>query len=451
MNAPHKRPQPRGFQAFAIILIGQLFSLIGTGMTRFALTLFAWEKTEQATSIALLWVFAFFPMIMMSPLSGALVDRWNRKLTMMLSDLGAGAMTILLFLLSLSGQLEMWHLYLLAFITGIFESFQFPAYSSAISTMVNKDQYARASALQGVAESSSGILAPIFAASLYGIIGLNGILIIDILTFSFAIGALVWVHIPQPPPSQEDTAHTSLWEDSLFGFRYIWQRPSLFGLQMIFFFGNLLFGAASLQAPMILARTNSNEAVLGLVNAVAGVGGVIGGIIISWVGVPQRKILGVVWGWILPSAFGLILVGMGQHPIVWVIGGFGMALAFPLVNASNQAIWMSKIPPALQGRVFSIRRLIAQIAGPIATFLSGVLADNVFEPNMSAGGAWASTFAPFVGTGKGAGMGLIMVIAGSLVIVTTLMIYARPFVRHVESIIPDYEPSLAGEASNQQI
>lgn len=431
---------PSGMRAFLIVMFGQFFSLTGTGMTRFALTLFVWSKTEQATALALVAFFATLPVILFSPVAGALVDRWNRKLTMMLSDLGAGAMTIFILLLSLSGTLEIWHLYIAAAITGFFETFQFPAYSSAISMMVKKEDYGRTSAMQGLVEAASFIISPIFAAALYGVIGLNGILLIDIATFTLAVGTLIFVFIPQPPPSTQDTPKNSLWQDSLFGFGYIWSRRPLFYLQMVFFFGNLFFSMSfTLIAPMILARTGNDEAVLAGVNAVFGVGGVLGGLFLSWWGGPKRKIHGVMGVWFLSALFGMIGMGLSQTPLLWAVMGFLVTFFMPIVNASNQAIWMSKVPPALQGRVFSIRRLIAQVTGPIALFIVGPLADNVFEPAMMAGGALAPTFGAWVGTGLGAGMALMMVMSGVLLVVITGAMFMLPMVRNVESIIPDHD------------
>src|SRR5688572_28657632 len=169
-------PRPKGMQAFYTLWAGQFLSMLGTGMSRFALTLWAWQLTGSATALALVAFFSFAPSVILSPIAGALVDRWAKNLTLMLSDLAAGAGTMILFFLSLNGGLEIWHVYIVAFFTGAFESFQFPAYSSAISTMVDKDQYTRTNGLMSLAGSASEIIAPLGAAALFGLIHLNGIL-----------------------------------------------------------------------------------------------------------------------------------------------------------------------------------------------------------------------------------------------------------------------------------
>jgi MFS family permease len=185
--------RPSGMRAFYVIWFGQVVSLLGTGMTRFALTLWAWDLTGEATALALVALFSFAPGVILSPIAGALVDRWNRKLVMMLSDLAAGLATIFMFALSLNGSLEIWHVYVAAAFASAFESFQFPAYSSAITMMVDKTQYARTSAMLGLADAASGILAPIFGVALFTAIELKGVLLFDKISFTCALWTLLFV------------------------------------------------------------------------------------------------------------------------------------------------------------------------------------------------------------------------------------------------------------------
>ena len=440
--------RPSGMNAFYTIWVGQFFSLLGTGMTRFALTLWAWELTGSATALALVAFFSFLPGVIFSPIAGALVDRWDRKLVMMLSDLAAGIGTILLLLLSLSGMLALWHIYVIAFVAGAFESFQFPAYSAAITTMVDKDQYARTSAMLGLANSASGIFAPMAAAALYGLFRLDGILAIDIATFLIAYGTLLIVKIPAAKRSEEGTAsRSSFWQELSYGFRFIWERKSLFWLQTSFFFANLLFGATIvLVNPLILARTDNNEAILGIVSAFLGAGGVVGGILMStFGGFKERRVRGVLWGFAASGLLGLVTLGIGQNPIVWIIGAFMMFAFISPINASNQAIWQTKVPPDVQGKVFAARRVIAQIGNPISMVLGGLLADYLFEPAMQVDGVLAPIFGGLVGTGDGAGMGLMFVLIGISVGIIGLVSYGTPIIRDVETIIPDFDPALISQ------
>jgi len=448
--------RPAGMRTFVFIWIGQVVSLLGTGMTRFAVTLWAWQLTGQATALALVGFFAFAPQIIFSPLAGALVDRWDRKLVMMLSDLMAGLATIVIFILSVTGQLALWHLYLATAFASSFEAFQFPAYSAAITTMVDKKHYARTSAMLGLAQSASNIFAPIFAAALFAFIGLSGILVIDIVTFIFALMSLVFVHIP--PAKRSSTGAKSrgnLWSESIYGFRYIMAQRSLFGLQMVFFFGNLFFALTLvLVNPMILARTANNEAILAAVSSALGIGGFLGGLVMSTWGGFKRKVNGVLSGFILASTMGVMVLGLGQMIVIWVLGAFFNTFFTPLINASNQAIWQSKVPPDVQGKVFAARRMIAQITMPISLLAAGPLADFIFEPGMQADGALANLLGGLVGTGDGAGMGLMFVIFGGLTAVVGIVGYLLPFIRNVEAIVPDFDEDneadviLAGQSSD---
>ncbi|GAB4476678.1 MAG: MFS transporter [Anaerolineae bacterium] len=436
-------------RAFLIIWIGQFVSLLGTTMTRFALTIWAWQITGEATALALVGFFAFAPEVLISPLAGALVDRMNRRLVMMLSDLAAGLATIAILLLYLTGRLEIWHLYLAGAFAGVFQSFQFPAYSAAISLMVPREQYVRANGLIGLAGSASQIAAPALAALLLGVTDLSTLLLIDIATFLVAIGCLLVVLVPQPAETEAGRAgRGSLWQESLYGFRYILQRPSLLGLQLVFFSINLTATLSmTLMAPMILARSGDSELALGAVQSALGIGGVAGGLLISAWGGPKRRVHGVLLGMAASSLLGEMALGLGRGVVLWSVGAFFATFFIPLINGANQAIWQAKVPPDVQGRVFAIRRLIAQITAPLAMLIAGPLADRVFEPAMLPGGALAVLFGGLVGMGRGAGMGLLFLLTGVLGILIGLAGYLFPAVRDAEDILPDHEGEIMQPAA----
>jgi hypothetical protein len=300
----------------------------------------------------------------------------------------------------------------------------------------------------GMADAASGILTPALAGLLLVLIGINGVMLIDIATFVFAIGALLFVHIPQPKPSAaEDDKPSSLWSDSLFGFRYIFQRPSLLGLQLVFLGVNLASPLAFTLLPaFVLMRTDNNSVALGAVQATLSVGGLAGGLLMSTWGGPKQRIHGVLTGMLVSGLLGITVIGLGRTLPMWVVGAFVTFVAMQVVNASNQAIWQSKIPPQLQGRVFSIRRMIAQISAPLAVLLAGPLADRVFEPAMMPGGILAGIFGGLVGTGPGAGMALIFVFMGIFTSTVGLIGYLVSAVRRVEELIPDHTPDSVEQA-----
>lgn len=446
MTELQKHKAPTGMRAFTVVWIGQVLSLLGSNMTGFALTIWAYQITGEATALALVGFFSFAPGILMSPIAGALVDRWNRKLVMMISDVAAGISTIVVLLLYLTDSLQIWHLFVTGAFAATFQAFQWPAYSAAISTMLPKSQYARASGMMSLAESIAQIAAPAIAGVLLVALGIGGVLIIDVLTFIFAVSAVAFVHIPQPEQSQDGAANKgSLLKESLFGFRYIWRRKSLLGLQLTFFFINLTGTlGAILLAPMILARTNNDELIYGTVQSIAGVGGLIGGLLLSTWGGPKRRVHGVLLGMFASSLLGQVLMGVGQTVPIWLIAAFFLAFFIPVLNGSNQAIWQAKVPPDIQGRVFSVRRLIAQVTAPVAMLIAGPLADVVFEPAMLPDGVLAPIFGGLVGTGPGAGMALIFVITGIGGMIVGLGGYLFPVIRNAEDILPDHDaPFLA--------
>ena len=427
-----------GMKAFTIIWAGQFVSLLGTQMSQFALTIWTWDKTGTATAIALSNLFFMAPQMLMSPLAGALVDRWDRRLVMMLSDLGAGLATVAICLLMSAGTLEVWHLYAAFAFAGAFQAFQFPAYSAAVSTMISKEQYTRASGMLSLAQSASGIFGPVAAGVLLNIIRIKGILLFDILSFVVAISALLVVYIPQP--DMTETAKRSILADSVFGFKYILARKSLLGLQLVFF--SINFTAVlcySLMAPMILSRTGNDTLILGSVQSAFGVGGVVGGLLLSVWGGPRRKVYGVLGGMFLSSLLGVTLMGLGHSAPVWIAAAFFNMLFLPLINGSNQAIWQAKVPPEMQGRVFATRALIAQFSAPVATGIAGPLADHILLPGMMEGGGLTPFFGWLVGVGSGTGISLLFVIMGLFGMAIGLGGYLTPDVRNVENIIPDHD------------
>lgn len=433
-------------RGFLLIWFGQLVSMLGTGMTNFALSFYLFEKTGQATALTIA-IFCFVtPSILLSPVAGALVDRSNRKLVVILTDLAAGIVTIAWLLIVLTtGDLELWQVYLGNAITGAFNAFQFPAFSAAVTLMIPKEQFGRASGMLDFAGSASNILAPAFAGALLGPIGLGGIMAIDVATFVIAILAVIVVYMPQPAaePLPSDGQRPSLWQDSLYGFRYILQRPSLLGLQFAFTAINFIsaFGGV-IAIPMILARTANSAGTLATVESIAAAGGVVGGLVMSIWGGPKRRVRGVLWGMSAESLLGPIVLGASQGIVGWAFGSFMSQAFIPVINGSNQAIWQSKVPPAVQGRVFATRRMIAQFSFPIAVLFAGPLADRVFEPAMQ-GGAAAAIFGPLVGTGPGAGMGLMIALSGVFGAAVGIVGYLIPAVRNVETILPDFDAAPA--------
>lgn len=365
---------------------------------------------------------------------------------MMISDVASGISTIIVFLLLSAGRLEIWHLYVTGAFTGIFQSFQWPAYSASTSLIVEKKDYARASGMLSLADSVSNIVAPASAGVLVALIGVTGILTIDIVTFLAAIGILLVVVVPQPPKTVEKR---SMLSDTFYGFRFIAEKKGLLGLQLNFFATNLLMGVGfTLLTPMLMLRTGNDTVITGTVQSAFGIGGVIGGIALSAWGGPKRRVDGVFLGMAASALLGMTMMGVAQTPLLLMVGAFLTMLFIPTSNGSNQAIWQAKVPPEFQGRVFATRALTATMSTPIGMAIAGPLADKVMTPAMEPGGALSGVFGWLVGTGPGAGIGLLFVLLGILGAAITLSGYAFKSVRDVEKDIPDHDAEKKENASS---
>lgn len=449
MTLPHLRAlrRPEGMSAFSLLWLGQLVSLLGSGMTRFALTIWAYQQTGSATVLALVAFVSFGPGVLLSPVAGAIVDRWDRRRVLVLTDLAAGLATAVLLALHLTGRLEVWHLLALGAFAGAFEAFQFPAFSAAVTVLVPRKHYARASGMQSMAGAASAIAAPVLAGLALTAFGLSAVMLVDLLTFLFAVGSLLLIRIPAPPRSDEgEAARASLWQESLFGFRYIAARRGLLGLLLVFLPVNLFATMGMvLLAPMVLARSGGSELALGTVQSAAGAGALVGGLVLAAWGGPRRRIHGVLAGMTAGSLAGPVLMGFGGSQAAWLLGAFGMTFFLPIINGSSQAIWQAKVEPDVQGRVFAARRLIAQVSAPLAMLVAGPLADRLFEPLLLSGtGPIAARLVTLFGQQPGSGMAAILALTGLVTAAIGLAGYLFPNVREVETRLPDHELAREG-------
>jgi MFS transporter, DHA3 family, macrolide efflux protein len=439
-SSPTKPRQPRGMFGFILVWIGQIISILGSSMTGFGLTIWMYQQTKSATAMAMMQVAFITPFLILSPIAGVMVDRYNRKLMMMVSDLCAAISTVSVLILFATGHMHFWYLYIANILAGIGNTFQWPAYSAAISTMVPKEQYGRANGLMSLLDAGPGVLAPLLAGALLPFIKITGIMVIDIVTFVIAIGALLIVVVPQPEKTEEGRqGQGSLLKESAYGFKYIFTRPSLLGLQLIFLFGNLFSGISwAIFAPMVLARTNSNSLIFGSVQTAGAIGGILGGVLMSAWGGFKRRVHGVLFGHIL-AGMASAMLGVAVGLPLWIPFMVLTSALIPLINTSNQAIWQSKVAPDVQGRVFSARRLIAWITNPISPIIGGTLADFVLEPAMKTQTGLARLFGPLLGTGPGAGMGLLFFFCSLLVILVGVTGYFIKPIRNAESLLPDHD------------
>lgn len=420
--------RPSGFKGFSIMSIGQIISITGSAMTQFGLGIWIWEKTGNATPFSIIATAFFIPNLIFSPIAGALIDRWPRKRSLILPDLAAGLVTITLLILLISNKLSLSFIYIASFIEGTFNAFQWPAYSVTISIMLKKEEYAKANGLFSMTDSAPTVLAPIVAGALMPFIGLKGIMITDIVTFLFAIGAVLWVYIPKN--IIEGNAKLSIFKDSLFGFGYIFARKALLLLLFVFLFTNFFSGFYStLFTPLILAKTNNSSVSLGIVQSSFGIGGILGGLLMTVWGGTKKKIKTLLLG-IMISGIGSIVLGLSKNLIMLVVSVLLIAISNVAANASSQAIWQSKVSPSLQGRVFSARRVIAQLVGVIPMLASGPLVDHVLGTFVDHKIVLNALF----GIEKGGAIAMLASISGILTVITIMIGFSIPSLMHVEDI-----------------
>jgi len=439
LQTPTKRPA--GMFGFTIVWAGQIVSVLASNMSGFALTIWAFQKTGSATVLGLMQLSFVLPFLLISPIAGVMVDRYNRRLMMMVSDLGAVLATSTILILNATGALQIWHMYCTSIIYGLSACFQWPAYMAAISTMVPKEQYGRANGMMSLIDSGPGVFSPILAGALLPLIGLTGILVADVVTFFLAIGALLVVHVPQPEKTEEGQAGKgSLLKEAVYGFKYIFARRSLISLLGVILCLNLVQGfSGALFAPMILLKTNNNSVTLGAVESAFAIGGVVGGLVVSAWGGFKKRLRGMLLGWAMYAVFGLILFGVGRSLYVWIPIAVMASISFPLTQSASNGIWQAKVAPDIQGRVFSARRMIAWLVDPIMPVLAGLTADYVTEPAMQAQSGLSQTFGWLVGTGPGSGMSIQFLISGVAYLGIILVAWFLPAVRNVETLLPDHD------------
>ena len=444
---------PQGFSAFVTVWFGQVVSAVGSGLSGFALGVWAFQTSGgSVTRFALITFFITLPGIVLSPIAGALVDRWDRRWAMIVSDTGAGLCTLAFALLLWVDRLEIWHIYVLGAVSAALTSLQWPAFSAATTLLVPKRHLGRASGMVQSGMALAQILAPAAAGALVATIGPAKVLLIDFATFLVALLTLLVVRFPRARATPEGSAQKgSLLREAWWGWQFIQERRGLLGILLLFASTNICMAMLQvLITPMVLGFTTAE--VLGVVLSVAGAGMLVGSILMSVWGGPQRK----VYGLYIPLAVqGLILLLGGLRPSAVLIGSAAFVFLFvsPIILASSQAIWQVKVPPDLQGRVFSVRRMIAMSTLPLASLLAGPLADRVFEPMMAPGGILAGSVGRVLGVGEGRGIGLLFMVLGVLVLLTVAVAWRSPRLRNVETELPDMvddEPAPAAAPAEEE-
>lgn len=432
--------RPTRFAAFSVLWCGQFLSVIGTRMTNFALGVYVWDKTGNATDFTLTLFFAFAATVIFSPIAGAFIDRWNRRLTMVLADVGSAVATAALLIVFLTGPASMWQLYLINFITGAFVAFQVPVFQATITLLTEREHYSRANAMMFAVRSTPELFAPALAALLLAAVDIKTVLLVDTLSYVFAIGAVLLVKLP-PTPRKPGTVPAKLWQDCLFGFRYILRNRSLRNLELFLVVINVLASIGFLLLrPLVLARTGNSAGSLALVLSTGAIGGVGGAVLLATLKSPRDKMLRVLWATVAFSVIGRVLYGVSDMLLFLGVALIVVHLCIPIIDGYTNTVWQEKVEPEVQGRVFAARQFAEELTVPIATLVAGPLVDQVLTPWMRPGGAGARLVGGLVGTGQAGAIGLMYVAIGVVGTVIALAGFLMPSIRRVEVLLPDRVP-----------
>ncbi|MFB2922782.1 MULTISPECIES: MFS transporter [Aerosakkonema] len=426
----------REMRVFLLVWFGQLVSLIGSGLTSFALGVWVYQRTGSVTQFSLILLFAMLPTILISPVAGAIVDRWNRRWCIILSDSGAGITTVAIALLLALGKLEIWHIYFAVSLSSVCKAFQLPAYTASTSLLVPKKDLPRATGMVQSAQACAQLISPLLAGVLLGIVQLTGVILIDFATFLFALITLLLVRFPDAKtaaPAKEEKI--SLWRETIEGWTYIIVRPGLLALLIIFAINNFVFGLIEvLFTPLVLSFTS--VIVLGTIQSVGGAGMLLGGVVMSMWGGPKPLIRGV-FGFVFLAQLCVLAFGLRTSTTLFALANFLFFFSLPFINGWCDAILLRKVAPNIQGRVFATINMICFSCIPLAYVVAGPLAERIFEPLMAANGLLAGSVGKIIGVGPGRGIGLLFITMEIIVIVVTVVAYRYPRLRFVEDELPD--------------
>ncbi len=422
-------------RTFLLIWAGQLTSLLGSYLTAFALGVWVFQKHGSTTDYALVSVCILLPMSLLSPIAGPVVDRYDRRVVMLVSDAVAALGTFLLLFLVWRGSLEIGYIYLTTALTSCAAAFQQPAYTAVIAQLVPKEKLGRANGMVQTASGLGQLISPLAAAFLLGVIALRGIILIDLATFLFAVWTLLRVRLAPRAPEPGDGKGNGMWARLAEGFAYLKRRNGL--VAMLVFFAISNFSVAMmivLATPLILSF--STIEVLGVLSFTSGLGFVAGGLLMSVWGGPRRLMLGILAAQAV-CGFSAMGAGMTTNPVWLGLASFCFFAASSVVSACYITLWQRKVPLGLQGRVQSIRVMVIGSTMLVAYLVAGPLADQVFEPRLATGGAWAAGLGEVVGTGTGRGIGAILFILGCASLVLTSLAASLPLLRRLDIDMPD--------------
>ncbi|MCI0551988.1 MAG: MFS transporter [Anaerolineae bacterium] len=364
---------------FFTVWTGQAFSLFGSALVQFALIWWLTQKSGSATVLAIATLAGMLPMILLGPFAGALVDRWNRRVIMIVADATIAVFTLLLAYLFATDAVQVWHVYVILAARALGSAFHFPAMSASTPLMVPEDQLTRVNGLNQTLQGINGLLAPPIGAILIGLLPTQGILLIDVGTAMLAILPLFFISIPQPKRHEDlqQKEKPSLMQDIREALTYIRSWPGLVAIIFMALFLNFLLVPTGALLPILVTKHfNKGALELGLINSAEGIGIIAGGILLSIWGGFKKKIVTSMIG-IIGLGIGVMLIGLAPSSLfmVAIIGCILLGVMIPITNGPIGALLQSIIRPDIQGRVMSLLGSAATAISPLGILIAGPLSD----------------------------------------------------------------------------
>ncbi|MGW2277290.1 non-ribosomal peptide synthetase/MFS transporter [Streptomyces sp. NPDC001770] len=428
-------PEP-GMARFLTVVLGQLASIMGSALTEFALPIWILLETGSMTRFALYSVVAMLPGILIGPLAGAVVDRFDRRKVMLAGDLTAGLSQVAMLALLLAGRLDTWYLYVLLAVLSVALTFQRLAYSSAVPQLVPKQYLGHANGAVQLAFGAAQFVVPLVAVALMAGIGLRGVLVLDILSYVVAVGVLLCVRFPRTLPWSR---REPVVEEIKHGFTYTWQNRGFRSMLLWFAVLNLFLSPLFLLVtPLVLSFGTLDDAA-GVAMA-SGAGAIVGGLLMGvWGGPRRHRVRGML---ALAAVFALASAVTGLRADLWVIGAgaFGMACAISMVNGVYSTIVQVKVPQRFHGRVFALNTLVAWSTLPIGHGLIAPLGVKLFDPLLAEDGVLAGSVGRVLGTGPGRGIGLMYLLFCLVMLVLVAFALRWPVLARFDRDVPDAEP-----------
>jgi MFS family permease len=419
---------------FLILWSSQTVSRLGTAMTSFALIVWVYTQKGTASSITLLSICSLVPSILFSFIAGTLADRWDKKRIMLLSDTMAAIGTATVLALYLTHNLHIWHLYIINFLLSFMNAFQGPASYVATTLLAPKEHYVRVSGLQSFSGSVVTILAPALGGAIFTFGGLKTVLIIDLSAFVIACTILLaCIKIPKIAAATKDVRE-SLLKSCAAGINFLREHSTLLRIILFFAFINFIakMGSYGILPALILGRTGGNQVSLGIVEAAAGIGTLVGSIAVTLMNPAKSRTRIIFFTCGISFFFGDFLMSFQRVLPLWVFFTFAGNAPLPFLDANLTAIMRTKVPVEMQGRVFSARDTIQYSAIPVGLLLGGLFADHVFEPFMATTSSMQQVLTLVYGAGKGSGIALMFSVVGFIGCVASFLRLRNPIYRDLD-------------------